>query len=44
MKNAVLFILAFLTVAALLISTQLGDMPDYQAYTRPKPLSFEELK
>ena len=44
MKNAGLFILAFLTAACLLIATQVDDTPDYQAYTKPKPATFEELK
>jgi hypothetical protein len=35
MKSFTLFVLAFLTVAAVLIATEWRNMPDYQAYTRP---------
>lgn len=35
MRNLCLFLLAFLTAAFLLITTEWSNMPDYQAYTRP---------
>jgi hypothetical protein len=35
MRNTVLFLIAFLTIAVVLIATEWRNMPDYQAYQRP---------
>lgn len=35
MRGFTLFIIAFLTISAVLIATEWRNMPDYQAYTRP---------
>jgi hypothetical protein len=35
MRNACLFILAFLVIAVVLLATEWRNVPDYQAYTRP---------
>jgi 1,4-dihydroxy-2-naphthoate octaprenyltransferase len=44
MKNFVLFILSFLTMAAIMISMEMSnEQPDYQAYTKPR-INLEEMK
>ena len=44
MRNVVLFLLAFLTVAFVMVAMDRWDTNvDYQAYSKPRP-TFEEMK